>query len=91
MGCSAGAVVKGLVPLSVPADVRGTVMVMVGLDGDPAGVGFHGDVHALRARASPTWIFCPPTMIAPRTDTRRVTISWPGRRGGGPQPKRVHD
>jgi hypothetical protein len=36
----------------------------------------------LRAWTRPTWIFCPPIMIAQRTETRRVTVSGSGSRGG---------
>ena len=43
----------------------------------------------LRAWARPTWIFCPPIMIAPRTDTRRVTISGSGSYGGWAVPPRA--
>jgi hypothetical protein len=36
----------------------------------------------LRAWDRSTWIFCPPIMIAPHTETRRLTTSGSGRRGG---------
>jgi hypothetical protein len=40
--------------------------------------GFHGDLGGLAGVTRPTWIFCPPTMIAPRIETRRVTTSGSG-------------
>ena len=43
----------------------------------------------LRAWASPTWIFWPPTMTDPRTETRRVTTRGSGRRGGWAVPGRA--
>ena len=43
----------------------------------------------LRAWARPTWILWPPTMMAPRTETRRVTTSGAGRRGGRAVPGRA--
>src|SRR6185437_4979518 len=43
----------------------------------------------LRARARPTWIRCPPAMMAPRTQTRRVTTRRAGRQGGWAVPGRA--
>jgi hypothetical protein len=62
--------------------VRAAVTVMPGPTviwsvSDPAVIS-----TVLRAWAMPTWIFCPPIMIAPRAETRRVTVSGSGRRPG---------
>jgi len=40
------------------------------LDGDLVGVAPTVTSAVLRAWVRPTWIFCPPTMIAPRTDAK---------------------
>src|SRR5260370_37391371 len=37
----------------------------------------------------PTWIFCPPTMMAPRAETRRVPVNASGRRGSWAVPARA--
>jgi hypothetical protein len=52
-------------PLDVPAGSAGRGDGDARLDGDLIGVGLHGDLGGLAACASPTWIFCPPIMIAP--------------------------
>src|SRR3984957_699504 len=54
-----------------------TVIWPVGLDCTSA---------VLPAWASPTWIFCLPTIMAPRTDTPLITVSGTGR--GAAMPKR---
>jgi hypothetical protein len=75
------AVIGCLVASDVAAGGAGRGDGDAGLDGDLVGVGFTVISAVLRACASPTWIFCPPTMIAPRPETRRVTVSGSGRRG----------
>jgi hypothetical protein len=56
---------------------------------DLVGIGVDGDAAVLPACGRPTWIRCPPIMIARRTDTRRFTISGSGRRGGWAVPPRA--
>ena len=60
-----------------------------GLNGDLVGVGFDSDLDGFAGVGRPTWIFCPPTMTDPRTDTRRVTTRGSGRRGGWAAPGRA--
>jgi len=70
----------------VPADVaaggagRGDCDAVPGTD--LVGVASTVISAVLPAWGKPTWIRWPPIMIAPRTDTRRLTINGSGSRGG---------
>jgi hypothetical protein len=57
-----------------PGSIRGHTRVLANA---------FGDLSGLAGVRQPTLIFCPPAMIAPRIDTRRVTASGSGSRGAG--------
>ena len=68
-------------PSDVAAGSAGRGDGDAGLDGDLVGVRSDGDLDGLTGMGQATWIFWPPAMIDPRTETRRVTTRGSGNWG----------
>ena len=80
---------RWLVPLDVAAALAGSADIRAVIDRDAVDVGLDGDLCVWPACERPTWSRWPPVMMAPREETRLLTVCDRGSSGGPAIPARA--